>query len=171
MKQLILLFIALTLAPLCFSQTGTIRGHLHNTNNREDFVNANIYLVGTKTVTQSNLDGDFELNNIPIGNYELKIITVVPFTGLRQDSLLVPVKVNSDTIINLSIDFPPPCFYKKENTICPICHKKDKVVPIVYGLPRKKIMKKAKKGKLKLGGCMASDCDPYWYCKRDEKEF
>lgn len=171
MKTFFLLLLGLTLSQTCFSQTGTIKGHLRNINNREDFVSAQVYLVDTKIRTQSDLDGNFKLHSIPVGIYDLKIITTVFTSFSRRDSVLIPVKVSQDTVINLSIDFPPPCSYNKENIICPICHKKDKVIPIIYGLPIKKTMKKAKKGKLRLGGCMVSDCDPYWYCKRDEKEF
>lgn len=54
--------------------------------------------------------------------------------------------------------------------VCPICHKKDEVVPIRYGKPNKQLMEQAQKGKVRLGGCMAAD-RPHRYCKRDDLEF
>ena len=54
---------------------------------------------------------------------------------------------------------------------CPVCRKKDQVVPIVYGKPGKKLMDKAKRGKVRLGGCVLSEDSKSRYCKRDDKEF
>ena len=32
-------------------------------------------------------------------------------------------------------------------------------------------MKQYKRGKIKLGGCVVSGCDPIWFCKKCKKEF
>jgi len=32
-------------------------------------------------------------------------------------------------------------------------------------------MKRAKKGKIWLGGCVITECDPKWYCKIHKIEF
>jgi hypothetical protein len=58
--------------------------------------------------------------------------------------------------------FPNPC--KKSVKVCPENHT-NKLIPIVYGLPGEKLIRKAKKGKVMLGGCIVTDCDPKWYCK------
>ena len=54
---------------------------------------------------------------------------------------------------------------------CPICHKSDQVIPIIYGMPGKALQKKYEKGKVKLGGCIIMEDNPQWFCKRDEKKF
>ena len=54
---------------------------------------------------------------------------------------------------------------------CPVCNKKDEVIPVIYGMPGEKLMRKAEKGKVKLGGCVISGGDRKWYCKRDETWF
>jgi len=59
----------------------------------------------------------------------------------------------------------------KKSKICPLCHKNDKVIPIIYGEPTSQIMEKAEKGEVKLGGCVMSKSNAKWYCKRDKVEF
>lgn len=54
---------------------------------------------------------------------------------------------------------------------CPVCNKTDQVIPIVYGYPGEELDKKAQKGEVILGGCMVSEDNPRWYCKRDDKRF
>jgi hypothetical protein len=59
---------------------------------------------------------------------------------------------------------------KDDEDTCPVCHKKDQVIPIRYGKPNKELMQRAKEGKVRLGGCVMSG-RPSRYCKRDDKEF
>lgn len=92
------------------------------------------------------------------------------------DTTIPKIKVMPDTILTVNIELPPPCKYdaNKKNNTCPKCNKKDKVIPIVYGLlistngddPLKD------EGKtFKAGGCGISNCDTHWFCKRDKIEF
>lgn len=55
--------------------------------------------------------------------------------------------------------------------ICPVCNKKDQVVRIAYGEPTEVVMQEADDGKVKLGGCVITDDQPKWYCKRDDTDF
>ena len=82
----------------------------------------------------------------------------------------------------------------EKQAICPKCYKNDQVVPIVYGYPTQETMKKAGKGRLKLGGCTVmveedivenirkaqergedsvsfSTVGNHWHCKRDNLDF
>lgn len=65
------------------------------------------------------------------------------------------------------------CDYDQSGTKhdCPVCHKQDQVIPISYGYPSSIGIERANKGEIYLGGCMVSDCDPQWHCKRCKKEF
>ncbi len=55
--------------------------------------------------------------------------------------------------------------------ICPVGNHSKHIVPVLYGLPGEKLRRKADKGKVKLGGCLISGCDPQWYCKIHDKTF
>ena len=54
--------------------------------------------------------------------------------------------------------------------ICPKC-KSENIIDIVYGYPMASTMKKAEKGKVRLGGCCVGLHDPRYYCKKCDKEF
>lgn len=55
--------------------------------------------------------------------------------------------------------------------ICPVGNHSNRIVPVTYGLPGDKLRRKAEKGKVKLGGCLISGCDPQWYCKKHNRMF
>jgi hypothetical protein len=58
---------------------------------------------------------------------------------------------------------------KKHIEVCPYCHEKDEVIPILYGFPSHEGFRKADRGEVYLGGC---EITPYsYYCKRDDREF
>ena len=59
----------------------------------------------------------------------------------------------------------------KHTPVCPVCNQSDMVIPIVYGFPGEKLFEESKKGLVKLGGCCVDDCNPEWYCKRDNEGF
>jgi len=50
---------------------------------------------------------------------------------------------------------PPPC---------PECGR-NSVIPIVYGLPNKDIIEKAKRHEVALGGCFVTEDHPQWRCR------
>lgn len=110
------------------------------------------------------------------------------FYNVPSDSILLRTEPKSITrnriitgflkpnqIVEIEIPYSLTCKYdkSKKNIICPVCEKKDEVMPIRYGL----IVNIAKKGKeennkkYKDGGCVTTGCDPNWYCNRDEIEF
>lgn len=59
---------------------------------------------------------------------------------------------------------------KAAKPICPHCKSKS-VIPVVYGYPDNKLLKEAKKGNVRLEGCIVSEKPYQWYCKRCKKEF
>ena len=63
------------------------------------------------------------------------------------------------------------CSQKETNPLCPICNLNKDVIPIIYGLPDNELFKEGENGKVKLGGCIITDNDPQWYCKKCEKDF
>jgi hypothetical protein len=108
-------------------------------------------------------DGNFVFSNIPIGTYNIKVNVIV-----YRDTIFRNIKITGDT--DLVLDIHKFCQYdaaRKDRT-CPTCHKKDKVIPIEYGL---RISNKGEGKTFKSGGCNITLCDPNWYCKRDKLEF
>ena len=65
----------------------------------------------------------------------------------------------------------PEMTIEKTNPQCPIDGHSDQIIPIIYGMPSEKLWIKADKGKVKLGGCLVSDDNPKWYCKKHGVEF
>jgi len=59
---------------------------------------------------------------------------------------------------------PPKTVHKKRPKQSCVGGHTDHIIPIVYGEPTEKTMKKAELGLVHLGGCVMSDSDPKFYC-------
>lgn len=59
--------------------------------------------------------------------------------------------------------------YHNTPKCCPICHKNDKIIRVIYGRPNKALIDRAKKGEVALGGCVRRGKKRY--CKRDKISF
>jgi hypothetical protein len=82
----------------------------------------------------------------------------------------------NDTSFFVRLSFPENCVYNLVgmNKICPKCHKKDKVIPILYGLRVPSFDKKHNRihePEYLPGVCSVTKCDPSWYCKRNKLKF
>jgi len=161
MKTIFTIITFLTLS-IGFSQTGELRGHITEGIN-VGFPGLFVEIIKDgKSIkgTQTDFDGKYSFKEIPFGIYSIKISG----SGMREE-----------TAENISVDtqqkvydftYPKPCIANKK--ICPKNHN-DKIIPITYGLPTKKTMKKAENGKVKLGGCT-----PYcekWHCVEHNIDF
>ena len=149
-----------------FSQTGRLEGHLQDTVENRGFENAFIKINGLSIGAQTDSNGDFEIKNVPVGEYSIEI-SALGFISKEIEK----VQIFADSTNHLNVNYPPKCKYNHNNMTCPTCNKKDEVIPIIYGYPSDRMFRKADKGKIKLGGCVISGCDPKWYCKRDKTEF
>jgi len=165
-----LIFHLLTLTTYC--QTGTIRGHITNTHKESDLKYITIYLAdGDKLVKDKGAFadslGNFIIDDIPIGQYSLRIQQL----GFR-DFILDSLTISNSTILTLNLNYPPPCdkrLAKNEKPKCIGGHA-DNIIPISYGLPNKRTLRKAQKGKVFIAGCILSGCDPQFYCKLHKRE-
>ena len=169
MKEILITLIITFVYFNSYSQTGSIEGTIKDTISGDWLAFANVVLLRNSNqilVTSADINGKYVINEIVEGNYSLKI-NYVGYPKLIIDS----IQVNSNDNIIINILFPPFCKYNNKDGICPVCNKKDKVIPIVYGYPGKRLIKNSNKGNLIIGGCMITGCDPDWYCKRDENEF
>ncbi|WP_197070418.1 carboxypeptidase regulatory-like domain-containing protein [Hymenobacter sp. DG25B] len=151
-----------------FSQTGTLKGRLFNQVEHKGFAGrATVWFPDLGIGTTTDSTGFFAIDEVPIGTHRLKIECI----GYR-DTTITQVDIPPCQITALNINFPIGCHVlNHRGKTCPVCMKEDQVIPIVYGLPSKRMMERAKNNKIKLAGCQITGCDPQWYCKRDEREF
>lgn len=141
-----------------FSQSAVLNGKIFDGQINIGFPAVTLILIDKDDKTYgavTNIDGYYEIQNLQIGVYTLKITS----TGVGEkiiENFTIQSKEQTFDLI-----YPEPCL--KTNKLCPKKHK-DHIIPIVYGLPSKQMMIKSKKGKIKLGGCNPSFCKK-WYCK------
>ena len=169
MKRL-LIFVFLFAAFFSYGQNGILKGNIKHGISLENSQFVSIELLRNSdnkqlTSTTSDSTGNFELLNIPQGNY----ILCFSFIGY-QEYKLTDINIYSDSTTLLEIHYPCPTGSKTSEKKCPFGHTND-IIPVVYGLPSEKGMKKAEKGKIELGGCTVTECDPKWYCRIHKIKF
>ncbi|HAT64562.1 MAG TPA: hypothetical protein DCS66_08155 [Flavobacteriaceae bacterium] len=87
--------------------------------------------------------------------------------GNREDYIFPSFYLSENDTIRLKLPYSYYCEYdiSKNDKTCPICKKKNKVIPVEFGLfindPKKAYNM----------GCLITDCEPNWYCKRDKITF
>lgn len=163
--KIISIFLYCWIPLIAFSQTGVIKGHIIEGGYNRGFAFVNLTLLNTGLTATTDLDGNFQFTQLKAGSYELKLSNA----GLK-DSVIKSLVIQEGEILQLEFIYPY-CNYDINQSTCPFCDKQDQVIRIVYGYPSKGALRSAKKGKLRLGGCEITGCDPHHYCKRDQKEF
>ena len=161
------IIILLLLSFKVFSQS-EIKGKVTLTDSISDYSFIYVLLKTNDTIYAcSQLDkfGNYKLaNKVPNGNYEI-VVKHLTYKDLILNNIIV-----EDNDLVIDINFPGPC---KFNRITPqkcVNNHTDNIIPIVYGFPNKRLIKRAKKGKVHIGGCIVSPCDSYFYCKIHNKE-
>ncbi|MFA8433940.1 MAG: TonB-dependent receptor domain-containing protein [Marinifilaceae bacterium] len=71
-KQVILALLLIASALSSFSQTGSLKGNVKDAKTGETLIGASVYLDGTTLGTTTDFDGNYQLDNIPVGTYTLK---------------------------------------------------------------------------------------------------
>lgn len=164
MKTQYLLAMLLILGQIGFPQNGKIKGIARNgvTFENSPFVNISLTKNIDKKIiqfTNSDTVGNFEFQNIPQGVYDLNF-SFIGYSNYTYKN----IAIHKDSTTYLLIQFPCPNGTKSVKKKCPFGHR-DNIIPIIYGLPSEKSLKKADQGKIELGGCIVTECDPKWYCK------
>ncbi len=163
MKKFLIILLIFILTIKGFAQYGKINGHIYDTEKKENLAYANIKILGTQIRTHTDTNGNFKIDSLADGVYDIYI----KYIGYK-DTTIQKIKIFENAEINLRINFPPPYVYKGVSKRCPKCGRKNNVIPIVYGLPSSGMQKKERDGKVRLGGCKMTGCDPTWYCKGDQ---
>jgi hypothetical protein len=165
-----------------FPQTGEIRGKLllQDIENIESVRNNTWVILKTSTSADSvKVDSDL---NFVFKNIQADTIRIYTSPRTYPVNRYYKIYFDGKESKKLELEYSSTCpFGKKENNICPVCKKRDKVIPIRYGLIGEIRNKKGElvdgKGnkiieeKYKPGGCVVTDCQPNWYCERNKKDF
>lgn len=166
MKKTTLLLFFMLVANLN-AQNSSINGKVFFKLDSLALPGATVIVSGTRIGTQADVNGNYKLAGLNEGKYDL----VVEFLGYGKDTIKnVVVEDNA----NLRIDLGLPagtCYPHTDSNKCPIDGLSKNVVPIVYGLPSKKTIKKMENGKVKLGSCEVTGCEPNWYCVKHQMRF
>jgi hypothetical protein len=168
MKSLVLL-LALCVVQRSQAQVTTLTGTVKDTESPHGFSAATLlFKQGEATITGASTDstGRFRVATITPGTYDVEIQAL----GFRTKTVRgVVVSAASEPFV---LDFPGPCTFIYSGNQRPACvgGHTDHLLPIVYGLPGKKAMARAKAGKIYLGGCQLTGCDPRYYCPLHQKE-
>jgi hypothetical protein len=107
------------------------------------------------------LNQPFRFEKLVPGMYKLSVTQIGRRTDIYDSLFILDGQTNQ-----LNATYPRPCQFIYPDGFkprCPYGHT-DNIIPIVYGMPGKNLMEKAKKGKIHLGGCIITDCDPRFYC-------
>ncbi len=166
MKILVSILFAFNMTGSCLAQLGDIKGTIYDTLENEYLYGAEIILLNSSLGAYSDENGEFIIKKVPSGIYDIRINYFD-----YMETVLKSIYVKSDTKTNLEISLPGPCKFDVRTLVCPRCAKSDMVIPIIYGLPGSRLIRQADRGKVRLGGCILTACDPYSYCKRDSTEF
>jgi hypothetical protein len=160
--KIVLIISLLTSAIYSFGQLGSITGFVFDRGQGKGLSSANIVLDGTTIGCASDSKGNFRLDSVPFGQYRIRI-------GMVACDTTMMVNVNGH--VKIEVTFPPPCKYDMtvNDNRCPKCHRRDKSIPINYGLLV--LARGAKQREYYDGGCDITCCMPNWYCKRDKLKF
>ncbi len=149
-----------------YGQNSEIHGKVMQLQTKEILPGATVsILLDTMKISTAFVDID--------GNYKIRINTPGTYTLVAsyvhfQEKKILQVQANATKEIDLYISIPCNNSYSQPIK-CPLGEHTDGVVPIIYGLPSKKMLRKEAKGKISLGGCIES-CQKY-YCKTHKNAF
>ena len=97
MNKLILAFLFIITSLTIQAQTGSVRGNIYDKDTGEPIPFCNIIVKGTTLGTNTDLEGFYNITNIPEGNQ------VLVATYIGYDSIAMEVKINKGGIIYQSL--------------------------------------------------------------------
>lgn len=106
----------------------------------------------------TNQDGFFVLPVVPVGVYQVQVQLI----SYRIKTVRYVAAVSNPA--PLQILLPGFCPYSSRGKPECVGGHTNHLLPIAYGLPSARTMARAKAGKIYLGGCEVTGCDPRYYC-------
>ena len=99
MKKIILLSLLVFVPLLLFGQT-TVSGNVSDKSTNELIIGANVFIVGTNMGAATDIDGNYEINNVPNGTYSIRVSSI-GFSTITQQVLV------EGTTLNLNFEMIP----------------------------------------------------------------
>lgn len=88
--------LALLLSSPAIAQHGTIVGTVIDAENEMELIGANVFILGSTIGSSADLDGNFEIGNVPTGNVKV----VCSFVSYQNDTIDITVNENTKTTLN-----------------------------------------------------------------------
>ncbi|WP_109833326.1 TonB-dependent receptor [Reichenbachiella versicolor] len=124
MKQLPLIFFYITIfSTQVFSQNTTLSGHVESSG--EALAYATVGLEGTKYGTTTDAEGNFEIQNVPLGSYRL-VVTAVGFRSYSKSIEVKPTMSNNfkielvEDLLNLETVVVSGTRYEQDRSNAPV---------------------------------------------------
>ncbi|MGI4885994.1 MAG: carboxypeptidase-like regulatory domain-containing protein [Janthinobacterium lividum] len=159
---------AIFLALSSVAQLYSLSGQIIDSQTNAGLPGATVLLKSDTTVVaacSTNQEGSFQLDKPFIKNYAIEVRCL----GYRSKTVRFIGSAANPAPLRIPVPGFCPYAYACGRTPRCIGGHADHIVPIAYGLPNKQTMLKAGKGKLRLGGCETSGCDPRYYCQLHKK--
>ena len=102
MKRLhtFMLFLAVFFSIDAMAQKGVLKGVVLDKETRETLIGAQVWLVGTDYRGVTDIDGNFKINDIPVGNYQVE----ADYMFYNKYASEVTIKAQEETIINPELE-------------------------------------------------------------------
>jgi hypothetical protein len=95
-----ILWLSLTANALVSQQIGTIRGTVRDKNTQELLIGATVQIEGTSLGAAADLNGNYKINNVPVGSYTIKA-SLVGYQPLSKFN--VALSSGNDQVINFEL--------------------------------------------------------------------
>lgn len=101
MKKLLLTILLLAFPLALLAQTGSLSGVVTDADTREELPGATVFLVELNRGTATNLDGQFTLENIPVGEYSV----LVTYVGYQRFERRITINAGANSLnVALRVD-------------------------------------------------------------------
>ncbi len=100
MKQIILVLFLILIFQAGFAQTGILRGKITDSETGEELPGASVLITGSYNGASADLDGNYTINNCPLGKIQIKCSYISYQTQIINDLQIVSGKV---TVLNIKL--------------------------------------------------------------------
>ena len=100
MKKCLLSFILLPFTLFCFAQTGILKGTVTDSKTGESLVGTSILIQGTTTGTITNFDGEYNLQGLHPGSYNI----VISFISYESKLVRAEIAESNETVLDVQLE-------------------------------------------------------------------
>nr|WP_293837790.1 TonB-dependent receptor [uncultured Arsenicibacter sp.] len=145
MKKISLIIFLLTLSIGAFAQKGTIRGSVKDAKTKEALIGCTVRIDGTQLGSTTDIEGNFNVANVPAGNYNI----VISYVSYKNKSLAnVRIESGNTTVIDTELEEEGKSLQevvvratRATNTEIAVISEIKQLKPIAVGLSAQQIVK------------------------------